>query len=139
MILVYIPGVWDLLHVGHVRILKAARKLGDRLVVGVPSDDVVELDKGAQPVITLEDRLTMLRALACVSVAIPYYRLEFLTHLHRVRPDILVVGEEWGHETRHTGAVEWCHDSGCRIVRLPRHQGCSTTQIKERCRCESII
>ena len=133
MHLVYIPGVWDLLHVGHLTILERAKALGDRLVVGVPSDDVVVEDKGQSPVIPLADRIRMLAALKCVDVAMPYYRLEFVTHLEMVRPSVLAVGGTWGNDRRHRDATEWAHQHGSRIVRLPYTEGMSTTDIKARC------
>jgi glycerol-3-phosphate cytidylyltransferase len=128
------PGVWDLLHVGHVLALARARLAGDRLVVGVPSDEVVQQDKGAPPVIPLVDRVAMLRALRCVDEAIPYYRLEFLTHLEMVRPAVLAVGETWGREKRHADAEAWCMVNGCQVVTVPYHPGESSTKIKERVR-----
>lgn len=128
----YIPGVWDLLHVGHVQILELAKVLCDRLIVGVPSDFVVEADKGKLPIIPLHDRMRMLAALKPVDVVVSYYKLEFLTHLEAFQPHILVVGETWGEEERHTEAEAWMHNRGGRIVRLPYYRGESTTAIKQR-------
>ena len=130
--IVYIPGVWDLLHVGHVRVLRRARALGDRLVVGVPSDDVVEEDKGKQPVIPLEHRVEMLESLACVDTAWPYYDLGFLRHLELLRPDILAVGETWGVAPRHRDAERWVKKNGVRLVKLPYTTGVSTTSIRSK-------
>ena len=134
MQIVYIPGVWDLLHIGHLAILERARALGDRLVVGVPSDRVVIEDKGEPPMIPLVDRLRLLAALGCVDLAIPYYRLEFLTHLRMIQPDVLAVGETWGDEERHREAERWVAQNGRRLVKLPYYTDESTTAIKERCR-----
>lgn len=128
----YIPGVWDLLHVGHLAILGRARSLCDRLVVGVPCDEVVLEDKGCLPVIPLDDRIQMLEALICVDAAIPYYFLEFMTHLESVKPDVLVVGETWGAEVRHNQAIAWADSHGCRIVQLPYRHEVSTSAIKAR-------
>lgn len=132
MQIVYIPGVWDLLHVGHLIVLKNARALGDRLIVGVPSDPVVMQDKGSLPIVSCPDRITMLESLSCVDLAIPYYTLEFLTHLNMVRPDILIVGETWGNKLRHTQAEEWTSANNCRVIKLPYHRDESTTGIKQR-------
>jgi len=131
--LVYIPGVWDLLHVGHLTVLEAAAALGDRLIVGVPSDEVVRKDKGTSPIITLQDRLQMLSALRCVNCVLPYYRLEFLTHLQAIRPNILAVGETWGAEQRHRDAEEWVKKNGRQMVTLPYTPGISSSTIKQAC------
>lgn len=132
MLLGYIPGVWDLLHAGHVAILERARSLCDRLVVGVPSDGVVLQDKGQLPIVSLQDRVHLLEALCCVDIVLPYYKLEFLTHLELLKPDILFVGETWGSDTRHVDAERWTSLNHCRLIRLPYTRGISTTQLKER-------
>lgn len=130
MQLVYIPGVWDLLHVGHVTILRRAAALGDRLVVGCPSDEVVHQDKGRNPVVPLEQRMYMLDSLQSVDVVLPYYKLEFITHLEMLHPNILAVGETWGHAVRHLAAEAWMKHRGGRIIKLPYTQGISTTQLR---------
>lgn len=130
--IVYAPGVWDLLHVGHVHFLRMAKSLGDKLVVGVPEDTVVYEDKGECPIIPCRDRIEMLSAIKHVDLAIPYFYLEFLIHLNMVNPDILVIGEHWGKEKRHTDAENFMHQKGGRIVRLPYYRGESTTLIKQR-------
>jgi glycerol-3-phosphate cytidylyltransferase len=134
MQLVYIPGVFDLLHVGHLTVLERAKALGDKLIVGVPSDEIVKLDKGTRPIIPLGDRLRMLTALKCVDVAIAYYSLDFTIHLIRFMPDIMVVGDDWGNSERHVDAEKWIFDKEKRFVRLPRYLGESTTSIKQRVR-----
>ncbi len=132
MILVYIPGVFDLLHIGHVSILERARSLGDKLIVGVPSDDVVVEDKGKLPIIKLQHRLRMLSSLRCVDVAVPYPKLEFITHLCMFKPDILAVGDTWGCWQRHLDAERWVEEHGKRMVRLPYSKEISTTEIIDR-------
>lgn len=134
MKIVYAPGCWDLLHVGHLAFLERAASLGDNLIVGVPSDDVVLQDKGDLPIIPLMDRLRMVQSLRCVTCAVPYYRLEFLHHLNMLRPDILAVGETWGHDQRHIDAEAWVSSAGSRLVKLPYSMDDSTTAIKQRIR-----
>jgi glycerol-3-phosphate cytidylyltransferase len=133
-IIIYIPGVWDLLHLGHVTILQRAKALGDRLIVGVPCDDTVYRDKGELPVITLIDRCRMLDALKCVDVAIPYFSLNFIPHLELVKPDILIVGESWGKDTRHIQAEQWVRDNNRRLIVLPYTEGVSSTELKNKIR-----
>jgi len=134
MNIVYAPGCWDLLHVGHVNFLATAKGFGDRLIVGVPSDGVIEEDKGRPPIITLRHRLTMVQELKCVDAAVPYYHLEFLTHIDYFRPDVFAVGEFWGTEARHIEAEELIAEYGGRIVRIPYSSDESTTRIIERIR-----
>lgn len=129
---VYVPGVWDMLHVGHLNILEAAYGLGTVLIVGVPSDEVVLEDKGQLPVVCLQDRVRMLQALEVTDVVLPYYQLEFLTHLRMLRPDVLVIGQTWGREQRHIQATKFVSDQGGRVVMLPYTPGISTSELRSR-------
>lgn len=123
-------GCFDLLHVGHLRFLRAARELGDVLVVGVASDAVIVEDKGVPPVIPLAQRVEALRALRCVDRVTPYFALEFLTTLEvLVRPDVLAVGQDWGGAPRHRDAEAWVRARGGRVATVPRTPGVSTTEI----------
>lgn len=128
----YTPGVWDLLHVGHVRFLRLAKAQCDRLIVGVPDDLTVRLDKGCDPIIPLTDRVEMLGALRDVDAAVPYDVLDFLPHLRHFLPAVVFVGQDWGHDRRHTNAEEWCEENCVTIVRLPYTAHISTTAICER-------
>lgn len=130
MTLVYIPGIWDLLHIGHVRVLQRARALGDRLVVGVPTDSVVYQDKGELPVITHWQRLEMVNSLECVDLAMPYDKLDFIPHLDLINPDILAVGQTWGSQKRHLDAEKWVEMNSRRMVKIPYTPLISTSQIK---------
>src|SRR5688500_14515982 len=115
--IVYAPGCWDLLHVGHVRFLERAAALGDALVVGVPADAVVRIDKGRDPVIPLAQRLEVVSALRCVTLALPYHQLAFLPHIQALRPAVLAVGD-WGTAPRHVEAQEYVESYGGRLVRI---------------------
>lgn len=132
MRVVYIPGCWDLLHRGHVEVLRRAKSLGKILIVGVASDSVIYDDKGEYPVIDLSDRVALLQELRCVNFAAPYYDLEFLTHLNQFKPDILAVGETWGSDARHQNAEHWCKQYGTRLIKLPYTRTISTTMIKDK-------
>lgn len=130
--IVYIPGVWDLLHIGHLQVLLNAANLGDRLVVGVPNDHIVLADKGQLPIVPVNQRKIMLECLWFVDVVLPYDKLEFITHLNQVKPDILAVGSTWGKEKRHKDAEKWVEHHGRRMVVLPYTQGISTTILEEK-------
>lgn len=136
MIIVYTPGCWDLLHAGHVNFLERARGLGDRLVVGMATDNVIREDKGSLPILGDVERLYLLKSLRCVDMAVPYFELQFTTHLDQFKPDILAVGEDWGHDLRHVDAEIWMKEHGGRTVKLPYTKGISTTEIKRRIRAE---
>lgn len=129
---VYMPGVWDMLHVGHVAILEKAKALGDILIVGVPSDTAVCEDKGRMPIIPGDQRCAMLKALKCVDKAVMYHKLNFVPALMKFKADVLVVGSTWGKDKRHIEATEYMKQTGGRVVQFEYTSGVSSTMIKER-------
>src|SRR5206468_11661160 len=99
--LVATNGCFDLLHVGHVRYLQAARALGDFLAVGLNGDRSVRELKGSGSHITKEsDRAELLGALQCVDLVTDFPQLRATQFLDVVRPAIYVNGGEYGYETR---------------------------------------
>jgi len=126
---VYIPGTWDLLHVGHVRALERASQLGDRLVVGVEADDLVVISKGRLPVVAEEHRREMVDALRVVDDAIIYYSHDYAITIDQVGADILIFSGD--HEApRHLAAVKHMKDTGRCTMYLPRTPGVSSTSIR---------
>ena len=93
---VFTSGCFDLLHVGHVRSLEEARRLGDRLVVGVNGDATVRRLKGAgRPVLPARQRAELLGALGCVDWVFTFDEPTPRESLARVRPDVYAKGGDW--------------------------------------------
>ena len=104
--IVYTVGTFDLLHVGHLALLEYCETLGDTVAVGVASDRVVNLYKPNVPVIPLDQREEMLKALRCVDIVRPYHDLEYISGCKELDVDIFVVGEDWGKKP-HNIEVEY--------------------------------
>ena len=93
-------GCFDLLHVGHVRYLQAARALGDLLVVGLNGDGSIHELKGAgRPITTQSDRAEVLAALACVDLVTIFPEVRATKFLAAVRPAVYVKGGDYTSET----------------------------------------
>jgi rfaE bifunctional protein nucleotidyltransferase chain/domain len=93
-------GCFDLLHVGHVRYLQAARALGDLLVVGLNGDGSIHELKGAgRPITTQSDRAEILAALACVDLVTIFPEIRATRFLAAVRPAVYVKGGDYTSET----------------------------------------
>ena len=93
---VFTNGCFDLLHVGHVRSLEEARRLGDRLVVGVNADATVRRLKGAgRPVLPARQRAELLAALACVDWVFVFAETTPRESLAALRPDVYAKGGDW--------------------------------------------
>jgi D-beta-D-heptose 7-phosphate kinase / D-beta-D-heptose 1-phosphate adenosyltransferase len=126
--IVFTNGCFDLLHVGHVRTLQAARAYGDILVVGLNSDESVRRLKGpSRPLQSLEHRAELLAALACVSYIIPFNEDTPLTLIQAVQPDILAKGGDYVLE--HIVGRAEVEAAGGKVVVLPYYAGHSTTQL----------
>ncbi len=127
--LVFTNGVFDILHVGHVRYLEAARKLGAKLVVAVNTDSSVkQLQKGVdRPINCLEDRMEILSALSCVDWVIPFSEKTPVELLKRVKPLIYVKGGDYQMETLEE--TFWVKSWGGKSQALPFVKGKSTTQL----------
>jgi len=132
MNLVYTCGVWDMLHVGHINILKRAKSLGGILIVGVCPDEVVKEEKGEKPIYSLEERITLLESLKFVDLAIPYDKENFVLNLKRMNIDVLVVGEYWGFRERHLAASQYMKENNKKVIQFPYTKTISSTSIKDK-------
>jgi glycerol-3-phosphate cytidylyltransferase len=116
-------GTFDVLHIGHVRILERSRALGDRLVVGVSSDALNAKKKGRQPVYPETERMEIVRAIRCVDEVFLEEALELKGDYIRAHgADILVMGDDW------RGKFDE-YRSLCEVVYLSRTEGISTTSL----------
>ncbi|GAC1622403.1 MAG: bifunctional D-glycero-beta-D-manno-heptose-7-phosphate kinase/D-glycero-beta-D-manno-heptose 1-phosphate adenylyltransferase HldE [Nevskia sp.] len=132
-VVVMTNGCFDLLHVGHVRYLEAARKLGDVLIVAVNSDASVQRLKGpTRPLNRTEDRMRMLAALKCVDWVVPFAEDTPERLITRVLPDLLVKGGDYRPEA--VAGYEAVNAHGGQVVILDFYEGYSTTRIIERAR-----
>ena len=95
---VFTNGCFDLLHIGHVRYLEAAREYGDVLIVGVDSDESFRRHKGRNPLFTQEYRAEMLRALSCVDEVRVFEEDTLVSLIEEIQPDVLVKGEDYKPE-----------------------------------------
>ena len=129
--LVFTNGVFDLLHVGHVRYLAEGRKLGDALVVAINSDRAVRELKGeSRPVFNEDERAEILAALRMVNFVIIFDDLSPRSLIASLLPDVLVKGGDYQlHEIHGREEVE---AAGGRVVSLPFIDGASTSSIIER-------
>ena len=118
-------GTFDVLHVGHIRVLKRAAELGDRLVVGVSADELNMAKKGRAPVFTQEERLEIVSSLKVVDEVFVEESLEKKRdYIVEHGADVLVMGDDWA------GKFDWVSDV-CEVVYLPRTPSVSTTGLIE--------
>jgi rfaE bifunctional protein nucleotidyltransferase chain/domain len=129
--LVFTNGVFDLIHVGHVRYLTAARQLGDVLVVAINSDRTVrELKGDDRPLTNESERAEVLSALRQVDYVTIFDDISPRALIAKLLPDVLVKGGDYGLDEIH--GREEVEAGGGRVVSLPFVEGASTSTIVER-------
>ena len=131
--IVFTNGVFDLLHVGHLRYLQHARGLGDALLIGLNSDRSVRDIKGPGRPITAEaERAEILEALACVDGVVIFDEATPYELIAALQPDVLVKGADWAEDA--IIGRDIVEARGGRVVRVPIEPGRSTTELVERIR-----
>jgi len=129
--LVFTNGVFDLLHVGHVRYLEQARALGDSLLVAINSDRTVRELKGPdRPVFDQAERAEILAALRCVDYVTVFDNISPRSLIEELLPDVLVKGGDYQLDQIH--GREEVEAAGGNVISLPFVEGASTTQLIER-------
>src|SRR5438876_10199309 len=131
--LVFTNGVFDILHVGHVRYLAQARLLGDRLLVAINSDTSVRELKGeGRPLMTQDERAEILAALRTVDYVTIFDDISPRSLIARLLPDVLVKGGDYALDEIH--GREEVEAAGGRVVSLPFVKGASSSRIIEKMR-----
>jgi glycerol-3-phosphate cytidylyltransferase len=127
----YTTGVFDLFHVGHVRLLKNSKAMCDRLIVGVSTDELVRESKNKRPVIPFSERLEIVRNMNSVDVAVPQYTKDKLDAWNRYKFDLMFVGDDWYKSENWKVLDTQFEDLGVRIIYFPYTSTTSSTLINE--------
>ena len=128
---VFTNGCFDLLHPGHIHVLREAKACGDLLIAAINSDKSVKQIKGStRPVLPQSDRSELLAALEMVDYVVLFDEPNPYELISAIRPDVLVKGGDWSSD-RIVGA-EVVEKAGGRVAVIPYIKGFSTTQIIER-------
>jgi len=127
---VFTSGSFDMFHVGHLNILEKSAALGDELIVGVSTDELIEAYKGAKPVIPFEQRLRIVAALKCVTKVVKQVKLTEIAQLKQEEIDIVTIGDDWIN--KYLEGLEWMKTQpGKQVIYFPYTPGISTTSIKK--------
>ena len=127
-------GTFDLLHYGHIRLLKRAKALGDYLIVALSTDEFNEL-KEKKAYHNYETRKMMLEAIRYVDLVIPEENWEQkINDVKEYKADVVVMGSDWAGSDRFNYLTDYCE-----VVYLDRTEGISTTKIKEELKLQEPI
>ena len=122
---VYTSGTFDMLHINHLKMIEYARALGDILIVGVNTDELVASYK-SEPIIPFEERIALMKAIKGPDIVIPQKTLDHSEKVEKLHFYIFVVGDDW------TGKYDYLKEQGVTVVYFPYGEGVSSSELKNR-------
>ena len=125
----YTTGVFDMFHVGHLRILKTAREQCDFLIVGVSSDELVNSYKNKTPVIPLEDRMEIVRSVRYTDKVIVQEHRDKVKAHDEIGFNIMFVGDDWKGKAVFIEAEKQLNSRGVKVVYFPYTKHVSSTHL----------
>ena len=131
MIIGYTCGVFDLLHVGHINLLKNAKSLCDKLIVGLSTDECIKY-KLKNTVICYEDRKKILESMKYVDCVIPQNNTDKFESWKKLKYNILFVGDDWYNTQKWNNFEKKLKEVNVQIKYFPYTKKCSTTIIKKK-------
>jgi glycerol-3-phosphate cytidylyltransferase len=126
----YAPGAFDLFHVGHLNLLRNARSRCDYLIAGVVSDDMLKLNKGITPVVSLEERLEIVRSISFVDKAVVEELPQKIDMWRELKFDVLFKGDDWRGTEKGTCLDRDFAAVDVEVVYLPRMGNTSSTVLR---------
>jgi glycerol-3-phosphate cytidylyltransferase len=131
----YASGYFDLFHVGHLRYLQLAAQFCDKLIVGIPNDQIVRADARPKPFTPFEQRRAIVAELRCVhevvSMAVSMEHAEYFLHVMKEHGvEALLIGGDWSHTERWNRLGPLAQAAGLDVHFLPRTEGISSTWIR---------
>jgi glycerol-3-phosphate cytidylyltransferase len=128
MLIGYTSGVFDLFHIGHLNLLKNAKGMCDKLIVGVTTDDL-SLYKGKKPLIPFEDRIEIVRGIKYVDAVVPQETMDKAEMCKKLKASVLFVGDDWCKTQKWDEIERELEIIGVRVVYFPYTKGVSSTAI----------
>ena len=126
----YTSGVYDLFHVGHLNMLRNAKSLCDKLIVGVTTDELVSY-KNKKAVIPFHERIEIVRNIKCVDAVVPQEDMDKMKQWNKLKFDVIFVGDDW-HNTDKWKEIELDFKRvGVQIVYFPYTKGISSTKLNK--------
>ena len=127
---VYTSGTFDMLHVNHLKMIEYARSLGDILIVGVNTDELVASYKSV-PIVPFEERIALVKALKYPDIVIPQRNLDHTGKVKNLHFDVFVVGDDWAGKYDYLEKLDSNNGQKVQAVYFPYGEGISSTKIKQ--------
>ncbi len=129
MIIGYTTGVFDLFHIGHLNLLKNAKGMCDKLIVGVTTDELMLEYKKKRAVIPFEERIEIIRSIKYVDAAIAQENMNKFEAWKKLKFDLMFVGDDWYQTEKWEKFEKQFKEVGVRIIYFPYTRGTSSTLI----------
>jgi len=126
----YTSGVYDLFHIGHLNLLRNAKAMCEKLVVGVTTDSLVSY-KNKQPVIPFVERIEIVRSIEYVDAVIPQENMDKFEMWKKLKFDVMFVGDDWFESDKWEELDKKFAEVGVKIVYFPYTKGTSSTLLNE--------
>lgn len=127
---VYTSGTFDMLHVNHLKMIEYARSLGEILIVGVNTDELVTSYKST-PIVPFEERIALVKALKYPDIVIPQKDLDHTDKVKKLHFDVFVVGDDWAGKYDYLESIETNAGKKVQVVYFPYGEGVSSTKLKQ--------
>ena len=124
----YTSGVYDLFHIGHLNMLRNAKSLCDKLIVGVTTDELVSY-KNKNAVIPFNERVEIVRSIKCVDAVVPQEDMDKMKQWKKLKFDVMFVGDDWYNTDKWKAFEDDFKQVGVQIVYFPYTKGVSSTKI----------
>ena len=126
----YTTGVFDLFHIGHLRLLNNSKALVDKLIVGVTVDELVNY-KGKKSVIPFEERIEIVSSIKSVDCVVPQYDMDKVKSCKKLKVDYVFVGDDWYEDSKWNKYEEELNKINVSVIYFPYSRGTSSTIINE--------
>lgn len=124
-IVVYTSGTFDMFHSNHLKMINYARGLGDILIIGVSTDELVSSYK-SPPIIPFEERIAIVGGLKAPDIVVPQYTLDHTETVKKLNIDVFVLGDDW------TGKYDYLNKLGVTVFYFPYGKGVSSSKLKSK-------
>ena len=130
MVIGYTSGVYDLFHIGHLNLLRNAKGMCDKLIVGVTTDELV-IYKNKKAVIPFHERMEIVRSIRYVDSVVPQEDMDKFEMWKKLKFDVMFVGDDWYASDKWEELEKQFKEVGVRIVFFPYTKGTSSTLLNE--------
>ncbi len=131
MIVGYTTGVFDLFHIGHLNIIRRAKEKCDKLIVGVTTDELLQVYKNKSPIIPFEERISIVKSIKYVDEVVPQEDMDKMSHWEKLKFNVVFVGDDWQNTDKWKKVESDFNDGGVAVVYFPYTKGTSSTQIND--------